>query len=292
MARRRKPEEHENHERWLVSYADMVTLLMVFFIVLYASSQINVSKYKAIQEAAADSLGAGPTDTDQVTAAVNKGGTAQEGPIVVTKPGKDAVENPNEELLDELQEEVEQAGLKSTVQVYEDARGVVVYFTDRVLFEPGRADVLPAGSAVLRRLSPILADTEHPVVVEGHTDNRPISTARFPSNWELSTTRATQVLRTLLGGGVPPTALAAAGYADTHPKAPNATAGGRQKNRRVEVVIVTPESPAKSKNEAATSSGVVATDHEPGGHEPAGHGAEEPAPAPEPEEEDHGSSGH
>ena len=239
MGRRRRHEEHDNHERWLVSYADMVTLLMVFFIVLYASSQINVSKYRAIHEAAADSLGAGPRDTNQVVRATNRGGDAPDGPTVVKEPGKETTQNPDDRLLARLRHEVKKAGLENAVKVYRDPRGIVVYFTDRVLFHPGSADVLPAGASVLRRLSPILAQESRPVVVEGHTDNQPISTPRYPSNWELSTARATQVLRNLLNGGVAPERVAASGYADTHPKASNATAAGRRKNRRVEVVVVT-----------------------------------------------------
>ena len=119
-----------------------------------------------------------------------------------------------------------------------DERGVVLLLTNSLLFDSGKAAIRTEGQDVLRRLIPIVKARQKPIIVEGHTDPDPITSAQFPSNWELSTTRATEVLRFLLRNGIPPDDLTASGYADTHPRAPNTSAAGKEENRRVEMILV------------------------------------------------------
>lgn len=239
MSRKRQhaahEEEHENHERWLISYADMITLLMVFFIVLFSMSSLDSTKYRAIAESFAAALGGGPAKAPPIS---------EDGMPTAPKPDPSS-SNPaidpeadKEDLAKKIEEAVKDAGLEMEVKVITDERGVVLILTNSLLFKEGDAQILPAGLSVLSRLTPLLSKQDKPLVIEGHTDSQPIATPRFPSNWELSTTRATQVLRFLLGRGVSSKDLTAAGYADTHPRASNSTAQGQSDNRRVEIILV------------------------------------------------------
>lgn len=239
-------EEHENHERWLVSYADMITLLMVFFIVLFAMSTLDASKYRAIAQSLSESLGGGPQevapispDAEPTIPEPTPGPSASSEPSA--EPGKepsDSEEKTPDEIAEELKKAIASAGLANDVKVEVDERGVVLLLTNSLLFDQGRAEILPAGREVLRKLTPLVLERNKPLIVEGHTDSTPISTSDFPSNWELSTTRATNVLRFLLVEGVEPDRLTAAGYADTHPREGNASSAGRLENRRVELILV------------------------------------------------------
>lgn len=238
--RHEEHEEHENHERWLVSYADMVTLLMVFFIVLFAMSTLDVNKYRAIAESFSEAIGGGPTEVIPISADA-------EPQIPQPTPGPsaspDSATDPEsqkspEDIAEELKAEIAAAGLSNDVKVTTDERGVVLLLTNSLLFTPGRADILPAGRRTLERLSPLIAQRDKPLVIEGHTDNVPISNSQYLSNWELSTGRSTNVLRFLLLQGIDPKRLTASGYADTHPLATNSTVEGREENRRVEIILV------------------------------------------------------
>jgi chemotaxis protein MotB len=233
-------EEHENHERWLISYADMITLLMVFFIVLFSMSVLDASKYRAVAESFAEAIGGGPTDALPVineTAPTSPDGTAENDNVINAQTPED--------LAAQLEQKIADADLTKDVKVITDERGVVLLLTNSLLFEEARALLLPKGRDVLGRLIPIVAAQGKPLVVEGHTDSQPINTGQFPSNWELSTTRATNVLRFMLSRGVPPTSLTAAGYADTHPRGANQTETGRAANRRVEIILVVAPSDAR-----------------------------------------------
>ncbi len=258
-ARRKRHEEHEehvNHERWLITYADMITLLMVLFIVLYSISQVDLAKFRRLKEGLAGGFG-GPA----ATSILEGGSGALDGsegileaaladPKVLEMAGaaleskllREHAERQERDVLQRAQAEIEEQlaadGLSEAVQFRLEARGLVVTIvTDQVLFAPGEADLRPEGFSVLDHLGPALAGLAHKVSVEGHTDNVPIS-GRYPSNWELSTARATTVLRQLIDRyGLPSASLSAAGYADQRPVAGNDTAEGRTANRRVEIVV-------------------------------------------------------
>lgn len=241
-------EEHENHERWLISYADMITLLMVFFIVLFSMSVLDATKFKAVAESLSEQLGGGPrqvdptsADADNTLPEVAPSGSASPS---ADQPSEapDQEEKTLEEIAAELEQAIAQAGIGDSVKIEQDPeRGVVLLLTDSLLFDVGKAEILPEGQKILAKLTPLIKSRNKDVLVEGHTDNTPISTGQFPSNWELSTSRATQVLRFFIApGGIAPERLTAAGYADTHPRegADNATIAGREENRRVEVILI------------------------------------------------------
>jgi chemotaxis protein MotB len=253
-------EEHVNHERWLITYADMITLLMVLFIVLYSISQVDLAKFRRLKEgvaggfggnsaAGALSGGAGPLQGGggvfdsglHGTQAVTSAQAAQSA--LADAKARTAGARRQRSVLQgaqqEIQRSLDQAGLGDTVRFRLEPRGLIVTIvSDKVLFDPGQADLRPEGREVVDKVAAALGRLPNKLSVEGHTDNTPIS-GRYPSNWELSTARATTVLRELIEGhGLSPSRLQAAGYADEQPVGPNDTADGRAANRRVELVVL------------------------------------------------------
>jgi chemotaxis protein MotB len=253
-------EEHVNHERWLITYADMITLLMVLFIVLYSISQVDLAKFRRLKEgvaggfggpAAAGALsgGAGPLEggggvfdaglhgTEAVTSA--QAAQAALADAQARAAGARQQRSVLQGAQQEIQRSLDKEGLGDTVKFRLESRGLVVTIvSDKVLFDPGQADLRPEGREVVDKLAAAIGRLPNKLSVEGHTDNVPIS-GRYPSNWELSTARATTVLRELLEHhGISPTRLQAAGYADERPVGSNDTAEGRSANRRVELVVL------------------------------------------------------
>jgi chemotaxis protein MotB len=266
--RRRGDHAHEEHadERWLLTYSDMITLLMALFIVMWAMSSVNISKFeelkKSLQNAFSGQILAGsPSVLTGETAIIDDGSpknasnaaAAADDPTgrsslfqEITEQIRDEQRAAETESLREAQEAIERYALQNhiedVVQTTIDERGLVIrLLTDRVLFDSGQA-VLKADSApLLDHVATIVEKREiatNAVRVEGNTDSHPIATAQFPSNWELSAARAAAVLQRLRRHGVADARLSLAGYADRHPIAPNDTPGGRARNRRVEVVVL------------------------------------------------------
>jgi len=245
--RHEEPEEHENHERWLITYADMITLLMVLFIVLYSISQVDLAKFEKFKSGLSE-FGNGPDSLIQL----RQGGLLSEPQLTQLARAEQALQAQTartEALATERDAMVEarqriaadlaRVGLGGVARFRIEGRGLVVTIvTDQVLFEPGSDVLTLAGQAVIDAISDALAPLPNLLSIEGHTDSRPITTARFPSNWELSTARATSVLRALVERhAIDPARLSAAGYADQRPLASNSTAAGRAANRRVEIVV-------------------------------------------------------
>jgi chemotaxis protein MotB len=253
-------EEHVNHERWLITYADMITLLMVLFIVLYSISQVDLAKFRRLKEgvaggfggtAAAGALsgGAGPLPGGagvfdaglHGTQAVTSAQAAQAA--LADAEARAAGARQQRAVLQGAQQEIQRSlardGLGDTVKFRLEARGLVVTIvSDKVLFDPGQADLKPEGQDIVDKLAAVIGRLPNMLAVEGHTDNTPVS-GRYPSNWELSTARATTVLRELIDRhGISPNRLQAAGYADGRPVAGNDTPEGRSANRRVELVVL------------------------------------------------------
>lgn len=255
MARRRKAEEHENHERWLVSYADFITLLFAFFVVMYAVSSVNEGKYRVLSDSISSAFRNIPGSSVGAMVEVNPN-----APMPVTIPFKkpqvaniktDTNREKNKELLRNKAKEITEALAplvqSGQVRVTEGALGITVEINASVLFDSGEARLqLPAVRA-LTAVGQILATTDFPITVEGHTDNAPISTLLFPSNWELSGARAASVVRLFIETGVDPRRLTATGYAEQRPVADNASLEGRQRNRRVAITMEsrTPDTPVE-----------------------------------------------
>ena len=261
-------EGHENSERWLLSYADMITLLMALFIVLFAISQVDQAKLIALSNGLDQYFGEPASKTSETgildgspQAAVDGHSVTPNpsvtGDPIVPRPGGSTAQAAAAQAAVQAASRAQAArqredlaavrrritaslaakGLSGAVQFEERDHGLVVnVVTDRVLFELGEASLRPEGRKVLDAVAPALRGLPNTLTVEGHTDNVPVS-GRYASNWELSTERATTVLRYLLTRGVPGSRVSAAGYADQRPLASNATAAGRARNRRVAIVV-------------------------------------------------------
>lgn len=238
MARRKRQEEHDNHERWLVSYADFITLLFAFFVVMYALSTVNEGKYRILSDSMVNAFRNVPINTSGQAPAVvpiplpPKPATVVRTPDPVKEQRREN-ENVAKDILEVMAPLIEQG----KVRVIETSRGVTIEINDSILFSPGQALLQPPMVKAMRAIAEVIAASEFPITIEGHTDNVPISTLQFPSNWELSAVRATTVLRLFADAGVAAERLTAIGYADTRPVEPNLLADGRARNRRVSILI-------------------------------------------------------
>jgi chemotaxis protein MotB len=258
--------EHDNEERWLLTYADMITLLMTLFMVLFAISSVNTTKFeqlsKSLQEAISGKIVSGGPSLQESGATEKTDQASPEPPIPAIQPlvktessttergttraaaaSANAAAHEEEDFRDlkrKIDAYAREHGLQTKLQATVTRRGLVIrLLTDRVLFASGQAHLEPASAGLLTEISRLLVtEVRHPIVVEGHTDNRPISSAAFPTNWELSTARATQVVRFFIRHGVRPHRLQAAGVAAQRPIASNSNDFGRSRNRRVEIVLV------------------------------------------------------
>jgi chemotaxis protein MotB len=264
--------EHESNERWLLTYSDMITLLLALFVVLFSISSVNVSKFVSLQESLKAAFSGSILSGGSSILAAGADSTAHNSPnnaivpaIVpltptVPKPtdqGAEASQAQVSALMKEAQnasqEQSDFAALEHRLNDYAKAHGwanqvkaqidqqglVVTVLTDNLLFESGSDTLESASYPLLTEIGTLidLDKDEHPVVVEGYTDDVPIATSQFPSNWWLSTGRANTVLQFLLSRDVPAARLSEQGFGEEHPVASNATPEGRAQNRRVEIVF-------------------------------------------------------
>jgi chemotaxis protein MotB len=258
MTRRRRNPAHANHDRWLVSYADFITLLFAFFVVLYASSQVDkrkVGKLALAIQVAFQEMGVFQASTTEIpidmtdpmpfskvqaienterTATLSRIASHPDGPLGT------GVENGD---LAELQTELETALAgeikRKEIAMLREPDGLVISLREVGFFESGSAQMKSASQIAFDRIASMLRKRDYRLRIEGHTDNVPIHTPQFSSNWELSTSRATEVVRLLIvREGFDPNRLSAAGYAEYHPVASNRTTEGRGLNRRVDIVIL------------------------------------------------------
>lgn len=240
MRRRRQLDEADNHERWLVSYADFITLLFAFFVVMYALSSVNEGKYRilsnsmisAFRNVPINSVGQTPVVVP-TPPAVQKAVMANKANEAVKQRQRDKMRSIAKEILEVMAPLVEQG----KVRVVETSRGVTIEINDSILFSPGQAVIRPQLATAMQTIAEVIVPTEFAVTIEGHTDNVPIRNPQFPSNWELSAVRATTVLRLFADSGIAAERLTAIGYADTRPVEPNVLAEGRARNRRVSILI-------------------------------------------------------
>ena len=244
MAKKHKHEEHENHERWLVSYADFITLLFAFFVVMYSISSVNEGKFRVVAQSIVEALNPliNMSASPLTFQPESRGGPTSTRAISIDMA-----------LYKKLSEKIMATDTTGRVKVEQGERGVVVSMKDTMLFQPGQAVVLPEARAMLIPMATVLRDFPHQIRIEGHTDNVPIHTKEFPTNWELSAARALNITRFLAEGGhLPPERLAASGYAEFHPVASNDTPEGRSQNRRVELVLFKDLKPDDEGNSAVS----------------------------------------
>ncbi len=242
MARRRSPEEHENHERWLVSYADFITLLFAFFVVMYSISSVNEGKYKILSDSLVGVFSQADRSVKPIPIGEERPRTTEPDISQVDDPsGESSAGNPTLDPLELIAQGMREAFGDLIANEQLTVRGnelwIEIELNSSLLFPSG--DALPNDQAfqLIDKVAGILAPFDNPIHVEGFTDNLPISTDKFPTNWELSAARAGSVVRMLAAQGVNPSRLAAVGYGEFQPVADNATAEGRSRNRRVILVV-------------------------------------------------------
>ncbi|MDN4035733.1 flagellar motor protein MotD [Massilia sp. YIM B02443] len=239
MARKRYDDDvpSEHHERWLISYADFITLLFAFFVVMYAISIVNEGKYQQLSEALGDAFG-GRGAATQVNTNVE--------PVlplshIVNRKRNEAARREHERmgvLARDLTATLLPLVKSGQVRVTQNARGVSVEINASVLFDQGQALLQPEASEILQAVGGLLRNDPHRIEVEGHTDDVPIASTVYPSNWELSAARASSVVRLFIDSGVAPARLSALGFAATRPVAANTDPVGQARNRRVAVMIL------------------------------------------------------
>jgi chemotaxis protein MotB len=263
--------EHESEERWLLTYADMITLLMALFMVLFSISSVNISKYQTLQKSlkaafSGEILPGGKAIAQQGSTA-NASQTPASVELQAIEPvkteGASSLQNSTahgtsssaaaaaqqaaaqrqaaefQRIKEQLEAYARAHGFAKSVKASIEARGLVIrVLTDDLLFASGQATLEARADGLLSEIASLLnVDQTHPISVEGNTDNVPIHSALFPSNWELSTARASTVVRFLIAHGVGANRLTASGNAEQRPYDSNATAAGRARNRRVEIVM-------------------------------------------------------
>src|SRR5256714_4917507 len=259
--RRRRGQEEGEHgdERWLLTYADMITLLMALFMVLFSISSVNISKYKSLQKSLQEAfsgrvLPGGKQIRENGASQADRSNMRNDPqpPTPATRPVVNAVQKQQESAaavaqqrnFEQLKKEIDQYarthGLSRQIETTIARRGLVIrLLTDRVLFDSGQAVLKPQSHAILGRISGLLrtSSSDAPIQVEGYTDNVPIRNSSFPTNWELSTARATSVVRFLIGQAVGKGRLSAAGYADPHPASSNGRAYGPPRHPQGEIAL-------------------------------------------------------
>lgn len=239
--RRSHHEEHENHERWIVSYADFITLLFAFFVVLYATSTKNEDKEKKFEESIQKELKMLVVGNQQAGGPPgNPLGSVIDSPDVFFRKGvgPGELEDHVERMIDKQISSEEKKQLISNIR--HDAIGVRVSLAATTLFPVGSSKLKQPSLKTLDKLAELLQKAPQKLIVEGHTDNIPVAGGLFESNWELAAARATQVVRYLIKvHGFDPKRLAAISYADQKPISSNDTEEGRSQNRRIEFLIVT-----------------------------------------------------
>lgn len=290
--RRRKHEEHANHEAWAIPYADLLTLLLAFFVVMYAISSVNAGKYRVLSDSLFAAFRGAPRSLQPVQVGDKQVGTGADmnstivqqsqlegrdqsriAPVPIAtgaRPSGDttatklpaqaaAAAQALSKLADQVAEAMNQLVQKDLVTIRRSDFWIEVEMKTDILFPSGSARLADSALSILEQLGGVLAPFPNPIRVEGHTDNKPIRTALFSSNWELSAARAGSVVRVLANHGVDPSRLAVIGYGEQRPLKANDSAEGRNANRRVVIVILSTELMRQNDDPAKTSDSNNAT---------------------------------
>lgn len=253
MARKPRPEEHDNHERWLVSYADFITLLFAFFVVMYAISSVNEGKYKVLSNSMVDAFKQAPSSKDVIKQNQPVAGVPDKLVVLNTvstpAPGNTKVAEQTQKMQNmagDLKKSLGSLIDQGKVRVTQSKRGIAVEISDSVLFDTAKADLHTESANALIAVAEMVRNTDNLIQIEGNTDNLPMRSGQFPSNWELSAARAASVVRLFVDVGVAPQRLVAIGYGEFRPQGSNDSPEGRASNRRVTLNIL-----ADNKDEVA-----------------------------------------
>ena len=255
MARKHEHEDHVNHEAWAIPYGDLVTLLLAFFVVMYAVSSVNEGKYRVLSDSLNAAFRGVPRTMEPVPIGDKAARTKMDDTLAGINPGQamkfedqeaarkkiaanEALQVQLRNMTDDLQNAMQLLIDQDMIRVQRAPSWVEVQIKTDILFPSGSAEIQPAAIEVLERLAAILAERPYPIRIEGHTDNRPIKTAQFPSNWELSAARAARIVRLFEQRGITSNRMVVAGMGENRPLDDNDTATGRNRNRRVALVIL------------------------------------------------------
>jgi len=252
MALKKQPEKHVNHERWLVSYADFITLLFAVFVVLYAMSQTDKKKVEEVMASIQSSFGmaqtGSPSPKMNLLPSTQPNVVPAIKPEVSIVPGAKPVRSQAKTRADEkdfrqIKSSIEaylvKQGAQSKVSLTITRRGLIVSLKEAGFFESGQATIKPSAYELINTISEAMTQYNNPLRFEGHTDNIPISTGQFPSNWELSTARAVNAVKYLVKNyDIDPNKISATGYGEFRPLVDNSTPDNRAKNRRVDLVML------------------------------------------------------
>jgi len=244
---KKREEKEPNGERWLLTYSDLITLLMIFFVIMYASSTVNATKYKQLSQSlnAAFSGGSGKSIVgDQAgVSALDASGTTPAKTTVDEKTASAATKAIEQNKMEAIKKNVDnylkKNGLSSSVSTKIDDRGLAVSLNSTLLFDVGKANVLDASTKKIISIGRMLNSVNNYIRIEGHTDDTPISNNEFSSNWQLSAIRATNVTELLISqSGINPKRISAVAYGENRPIANNSSQKGKAKNRTVDIIIL------------------------------------------------------
>ncbi len=272
MARKKKHDDHINHEAWAIPYGDLITLLLAFFVVMYAISSVNEGKFRVLSDSLTAAFNGAPKSLQPVQVGEKTHGTGADAPklpqeasamigaqhtalVAIEKPAPPPAEHPMAQQLkrvaDELEGSLQPLVDASLVTVRRHEYWLEVEVRTDILFHSGDATLPNTAIPALDALATTLVRYPNPVRVEGHTDNRPINTRLYPSNWELSAARAASVVHRFANAGVAPDRLSVIGFGENRPIMPNDTQAGRDANRRVVIVILSGDGKTSSEDTAA-----------------------------------------
>lgn len=255
MARKHQHEDHLNHEAWAIPYGDLVTLLLALFVVLYSMSSVNEGKYRVLSDSLNEAFGGKPRAAQPIQIGDQPPRAAQSSPLkplpkLATPPLKVLSGSKPAAPAGELQQMADQVHAamsdlidKNLIRVRRTELALEIEIGTDILFTSGVANIANTARPVLARLAAILKPFPNSIRVEGHTDDLPIATIAFPSNWQLSSARAASVVALFMGQGIAPVRMSVAGFGEYRPLASNDSADGRNRNRRVLIVIPRTEPP-------------------------------------------------
>jgi chemotaxis protein MotB len=232
---KKRNESPGNHERWLLTYSDLITLLMIFFVIMYAMSNVDLAKYQQMAESLRISMGNGKS----IIGNQNASNITQKPKAIKAEIQPGSEQQKLEQLKKQVDKYLSDNGMSQSVSTQIDERGLVVSLKDSLLFDSGKAEIKPEFQKKIIQIGKILNGLGNYMRIEGHTDNVPISNSEFSSNWQLSCARAANVTEFFIANcGIQPQKLSAVGYGEYRPVADNSTEEGRAKNRRVDIIIV------------------------------------------------------